>query len=69
MIIGIDSKKNNSLLYHYYGGEKLNKICNQKNILSLCNNYGSIVYIPITNKINGIIRKDFMKDYEIILKG
>ena len=40
-----------------------------QNILSLCNNYGPIVYIPITNGISGIIRKDFMKDYEIILKG
>ena len=52
-------------------GGKLNKICkiieSQKNNLSLCDNYGPIVYVPIKNEISGIIRKDFMKDYEIYL--
>ena len=52
-------------------GRKLNKICkiieNQKHNLDLCDNYGPIVFIPTKNKLSGIIRKDFLKDYEIYL--
>ena len=52
-------------------GRKLNKICkiieDQKHNLDYCENYGPIIYIPIKNKLSGIIRKDFIKDYEIYL--
>ena len=52
-------------------GRKLNKICkiieDQKNNLNYCDNYGPIVFIPLQNKLSGIIRKDFLKDYEIYL--
>ena len=52
-------------------GRKLNKICKiieeQKHNLDYCDNYGPIIYIPIKNKVSGIIRKDFIKDYEIYL--
>ena len=52
-------------------GRKLNKICriieDQKNSFDYCDNYGPIVFIPIQNKLSGIIRKDFIKDYEIYL--
>ena len=52
-------------------GRKLYKICkiieNQKHNLDICENYGPIVFIPLKNKLSGIIRKDFAKDYEIYL--
>ena len=52
-------------------GRKLNKICkiieDQKHNLDYCENYGPIIYIPIKNKLSGIIRNDFIKDYEIYL--
>jgi hypothetical protein len=52
-------------------GRKLNKICkiieDQKNNLELCDNYGPILYIPINNKLSGIIDKGLVKDYEIYL--
>ena len=52
-------------------GRKLNKICKiieeQKHNLNYCENYGPIIFIPIKNQISGIIRKDFVKDYEIYL--
>ena len=52
-------------------GRKLNKICkiieDQKNNLNYCDNYGPIVFIPLQNKLSGIIRKDFLKDYETYL--
>ena len=52
-------------------GRKLSKICkiieNQKHNLDYCDNYGPIVFIPIKNTVSGIIRKDFLKDYEIYL--
>ena len=52
-------------------GRKLNKICkiieDQKHNLDLCDNYGPLVYIPIQNKLSGIINKGFIKDYEIYL--
>ena len=52
-------------------GRKLNKICkiieDQKHNLELCDNYGPIVYVPIKDKLSGIIDKGFIKDYEIYL--
>ena len=52
-------------------GRKLNKICkiieDQTNNLDSCDNYGPIIYVPIENKLSGIIDKNFIKDYEIYL--
>ena len=52
-------------------GRKLNKICkiieDQKHNLDLCDNYGPIIYIPVENKLSGIIDKGCIKDYEIYL--
>ena len=52
-------------------GRKLNKICkiieDQRHNLDLCDNYGPIVYVPVKNKLSGIINKGFIKDYEIYL--
>ena len=52
-------------------GRKLNRICkiieDQKDNLELCDNYGPILYIPIEDKLSGIIDKSFIKDYEIYL--
>ena len=52
-------------------GRKLNKICkiieDQRHNLDLCDNYGPIVYIPVKNKLSGIINKGFIKEYEIFL--
>ena len=52
-------------------GRKLNKICkiieDQSRNLDLCDNYGPIIYIPVQNKLSGIIDKNFIKDYEIYL--